>query len=103
MDGDLINQLPSDKNEVSPEEQQIIDTLFTNPEKQAWHRIYLELQETLIIGIVFVLLHLPFLDDIIQSISPQIASTSSFMLGIKSVLFMVLVYFIRNLPFIKKK
>ena len=89
---DVIKNLPTDKNEVSTEELNTVNYLFKKdlPLKE---KVIGEIKMVILAGILFVLVSLPFLNDIIKQ---YINITSDYILiAIKSLIFMILFYILK--------
>ena len=86
---DLIGGLPTDEeSEIEENELQILNMIFKeNP--SSFKAIIKEFYELLIIGILFIIFSLPYIDDIVQSILP-ITNNYYFLLVIKSIFVMLL-------------
>jgi len=85
-----MNYLPRDDTaRATPEELQIVDSLFKNQTTR--NAIYEELRPIVYAGICFALLSLPFTDMIIQSVLP-IAQSKIVRIAIKTILFMFALY-----------
>ena len=79
---DLISDLPVDKNEPTPSEIQIIDTIFKK-HKKTMNSIFLEAKESLIVGILFVIFSIPVVDSVIKRFIPSSNNSSYILLLIK--------------------
>ena len=81
---DIISSLPTDKNEPSTAELQVVNTLFANHKKEI-NSLLQEARESLIVGIIFVIFSLPYIDTTIQKFIP-ITTTSSYILLLIKIL-----------------
>jgi hypothetical protein len=85
---DLISGLPTDESEVVENELQILNMIFKeNP--SSFKAIFKEFYELLIIGILFILFSLPYIDNIVQSVLP-ITNNYYFLVVIKAIFVMFL-------------
>ncbi len=91
--GDFIQNLPTDSVKPSPEESQIINTLFNNPEKIK--NVCVEFKDSIFVGILFLIFTLNYVDKFIKSIFKQ-AENPYILLGIKTICIMVIYYLAKN-------
>ena len=92
---DLISDLPVDKNEPTPSEIQIIDTIFKK-HKKTMNSIFLEAKESLIVGILFVIFSIPVVDSVIKRFIPSANNSSYILLLIKILLVMLLFWVLKH-------
>ena len=86
---DLISELPVDKKEPSTTELQIVNTLFTK-HKKTMNSIFSEAKESLIVGILFVIFTIPFVDSMIRKVLPITDRLPWVLLLIKILIVMIL-------------
>lgn len=98
---DRLDILPTDQNNPTHSEIQIIDTLFKQKHKTI-RKILEGTQDILIAGVLFIILSLPQIDQIIKNAIPMTANSDTILLGIKSLCFMILFFIIRNLYLVRK-
>ena len=98
---DRLDILPTDQNNPTHSELQIVDTLFKQKHKTI--RKMLEgTQDILIAGILFFILSLPQIDQLIKNLIPTTANSDIILLGAKSLVFMILFFILRNLYLVRK-
>lgn len=98
---DILEQLPVDKISPTPEELNIIDTLFTQHKKEV-NVIFSELKDCLIIAILFILFSLHQLDDIIKKFIPITRTSVYILLLIKVIAIIIIYWFIKHFYLAKK-
>lgn len=98
--GDLIDTLPQDDINVSIEEQKIADVLFKK-QQTAFNKILNKTSDVILAGFIFVLFLLPQVDIILMKIFPS-TSTSIYILGmIKTLMFMLLFFTLKNIYLVR--
>ena len=91
---DLISKLPTDESDIIENELQILDMIFKeNP--ISFKSIFKEIYSSLIVGILFIIFSLPFINNVIEYVLP-IANNNYFLIGIKSLSVMFLFWFIKH-------
>lgn len=99
--GDYIDQLPSDTSVPSHNEIRIVDKFFQQ-KKSIFDTILLQTKDIIIIGCLFILFSLPFVDNLIKKFV-KITETSPYILvGIKALLFVIIYFFIKNIYLARK-
>jgi hypothetical protein len=99
--GDYIDQLPSDASVPSHNEIIIVDKFFQQ-KKSIFDKIFLQTKDIIIIGCLFILFSLPFVDNLIKKFI-KITETSPYILiGIKALLFVIIYFFIKNIYLARK-
>ena len=99
---DILSQLPSDKTEPSPTELQIVDTLFReNP--SGMKSILGELKDVAIVGALFFILSLPYLDNLIGRVFPVTLNSPYCMVGIKALVMMLGYWVVRHFYLSRKR
>lgn len=99
--GDMINQLPADTSVPSHNEIRIVDQLFQQ-KKSMFDKILHNTKDIVILGGLFVIFSLPFVDNLIQKFI-TITSTSPYILvGVKALLFVFSYFIIKNLYLARK-
>ena len=93
-DFDFISELPTDKNKPSDNEYRIINTLFK--EKNTINIIFKEMQDSFIVGILFVIFSLPMLDSLIIKFIPVAEKSIYVLLCIKVLSIMLLFWVIKH-------
>jgi len=93
---DDIENLPIDANlKASSDEKDIVDSLFGVP-KSSMENIASEMKDLFIIAILFFALSLKNTDELIGKILPATQNSVYLLLGIKTIIFMVLFWIIKN-------
>jgi hypothetical protein len=98
---DHIDKLPVDQNPVSHQEAQIVETLFKE-NKNEIKTTFEELKDSLMVGILFLVLSLPQTERLIQSFLPSTQNVY-ILIAIKTVVFVFFLYIIQNIVFAKTK
>jgi hypothetical protein len=99
--GDAIDQLPADTSVPSHNEIRIVDQLFQQ-KKGMFDHILRNTKDIVVLGLLFVIFSLPFLDNLIKRFV-TIADTSHYALIVIKALLFVLVYFvIKNIYLVRK-
>jgi len=93
--GDLIEQLPTDKSDITHQEKYILDTLFSK-NISTLNKVMKEMREGVIAGLLFIIFSLPFMDSIIKKIITSANSSPIILMGIKAILFVIVFYVVRN-------
>ena len=93
-DFDYISELPTDKNKPSDNEYIILNTLFK--EKNNINIIFKEMQDSFIVGILFVLFSLPMLDTLIIKFIPVAGKLIYVLLCVKVLFIMLLFWIIKH-------
>jgi hypothetical protein len=100
---DPIASLPTDKQEPTPTELHVIHTLFNdNNNKKSMAIIFSEAKESLIVGILFVILTIPQVDTIINKILPMTEKSSYILLLVKIFIIMLLFWLVKHFYLAKK-
>jgi hypothetical protein len=100
--GDLINQLPADNTTLSHNEIRIVDQLFYQ-KKGIFDNILNKTKDIVILGILFVVFSLPFVDDLIKKFVTLAGSSPYILIGVKALLFVLSYFIIDNLYLAKKE
>jgi hypothetical protein len=100
--GDLIDQLPTDKTVSSHNEILIVDKLFQK-NKTMIEVILCNSKDLLLIAGLFMLFSITKLDDFIAKIFPISNNSVFFLTAIKSLLFVLTYFIVKNIHFAKKK
>ena len=100
--GDFIDQLPADTSVPSHNEIRIVDQLFQQ-KKGIFDKILHQTKDIVILGILFIVFSLPFIDELITKFI-TIARTSHYILiGVKALLFVLAYFIIKNLYLVRKQ
>lgn len=99
-DYDLISDLPTNKNKLSENEQRIMNTLFK--EKNTINIIFREMQDSFIVGILFVVFSTPYIDTLIFKVVPAAEKSIYILLCIKVLLIMILFWIIKHFYLARK-
>ena len=103
--GDIIEQLPSDNTYISDSDKKLINDIFqplhTTENKKGISSVFSELKSSIIIGIIFFIISLPQMDSVFKRI---INSTNIYVyLLMKMVIFIIVVWMLKNFNLIKSK
>jgi hypothetical protein len=99
--GDLLRNLPTDNNNPNEKELYYINNIFEK-EQSNIRKLMIEFKDIVMISLLFLLVSIPYFDSIIKKLYPR-AENASIMLIIKSVLFGLLYYMLKNLYTLRKK
>ena len=91
---DILASLPTDKDEPSQEEMVIINNLFVE-NKEATATIINEMFEPFIVGILFVIFSLKYIDSAIFYVLPMTQTSEIFLILTKVVLIMIAFWIIK--------
>jgi len=93
--GDDINMLPVDKNPPSVNEIHLVNSLFTEQNKNIIKTILVEGKDAFLVGILFVLLSLPQVDELLFKLIPSTKNSIYILLGIKAIFIALLWWVIK--------
>ena len=100
---DILQNLPTDKTEIDENEMEVVNLLFENEEdKNSLGRIMNEAYEPLILGSLFMIFNLSYMNNILVTVIPCINGSEIFTLVLKTVLFMLLFWFLKNIRLLNK-
>lgn len=92
---DIISQLPADNTNPTHNELKIVDTLFKHHGGEM-NSIFNEAKDTILIGIIFIALSLPTIDNIIRKLLPVTEKSEYFLIFAKSIVFMLLYWVVKH-------
>ena len=99
---DLIKDLPTDKVEPSTDELQMMDILFKNANTPGMNNLFKEIKDSLIVGILFILLSIPQIDTLLNKYIP-ITQTSPYILILIKAIFIIGLYWLIKHFYLAKK
>lgn len=100
---DMIANLPIDKSIPTESELMMLNTLFKEKEKKSVVRsVVNEAYEPFFVGILFVLLSIPQLDDLIKTNIQITQNSIYFLLLFKMFIIMILFWIIKHFHLCKK-
>ena len=99
--GDIIEQLPVDKSVPSHNEIRITEQLFKK-KKSMFHKILHNTKNILILGGLFIIFSLHFVDNLIIKCIPVAGTSQYILIGVKTLLFMFSYFIIKNLYLARK-
>lgn len=99
-----LKDIPSDKSSISEEDEHIIYNLFADGKKMASKGMIIinQLREVLVAGILYIILSLTFMDGFLISKIPS-CNSKIILIFVKSLIFMVLFYIIKNWNLTRKE
>jgi hypothetical protein len=100
--GDILSNLPIDQSLPSHTELKLVDHLFKK-KKTFFEKILAHAKDILIIGVLFILFSIPQLDDIIKKFITISNKSPYILLGIKTLLFMLTYFIVKNWYLSRKK
>jgi hypothetical protein len=99
--GDVIEQLPADMSVPSHNEIRIVDQLFQQ-KKGIFDRILGQTKDIVILGGLFIVFSLPFIDNLIKKFVTATGTSPYILIGIKALLFVFSYFIIKNLYLARK-
>lgn len=100
--GDIIEQLPVDTSVPSHNEIRITDQLFQQ-KKSIFDKILHNTKDILILGGLFIIFSLPFVDNLITKFITVAGSSPYILIGVKTLLFVFSYFIIKNLYLARKR
>ena len=98
---DNLQYLPTNKLSPSPTDLHLTDQIF-GPETTLTTKFISEGKESIIIGLLFIIFSLPQIDELIKKILPIARNSVYFLILIKSLLFIIIFWLIKNFYLSKK-
>jgi len=98
---DVISHLPTDKSQPTEKELILLDSLFKE-KKSSIKKITDEAYEPFFVGILFVILSLPKVDEIITSNISITQNSIYFLLLFKMIAMMILYWLVKHFHLCKK-
>lgn len=92
---DPISQLPADQTQPSHNELMIVNSLFKD-HGNAMNAIFKEMQGAILVGILFIALSLPQIDDMIKRMLPMTQNSIYILLLVKAIVIMSLFWLIKH-------
>lgn len=99
---DLLSSLPTNLNQPTHNEIEVINRLFTNSNQNMVKNILLDFQNDFILGIVFVILSLPQVDSVITKFVVITQKSPYILLAVKALLFVLISWLLKNFWLIRK-
>ncbi len=99
--GDPIRQLPVDQLQPTPEELQIVNTIFKT-HKTTMDKVIAESKDALLVGVLFIALSLPQADDLVNKYIP-ISTTSTYMTLLIKALAIIIFYWVFKYFYLSRK
>jgi len=99
--GDLIEQLPTDQNDITHQEKYILDSLFSK-NINILSKVMSEFKMALVAGLLFFIFTFSFIDSIIKKLFKITENSTIMLIIIKVILFMVVFYVITNFAISRK-
>jgi len=99
---DLISSLPVDETPLNHNEIHILQTLFKEDNRNDISRIFIELKDSVIGGILFALLSIPQIDELLSRIAPTTKHSPIIRIGLKTIIFIALYWIIINFALSRK-
>jgi len=87
QDADIISNLPADRNKPTENEMHIVNTLF-HQDSSMMDALANESKDSMIIGVLFVLLVLPQTDEMIKKYVPSAENSPYVLIGVKVAIIM---------------
>lgn len=93
--GDPIAKLPVDQSQPTSNELQIVNSLFTK-HRSTMDAVVEEAKDSLIIGLLFIVFSLPFVDGLIKRVLPMTEKSPYVLVAIKAVAVMAIYWLIKH-------
>lgn len=93
---DLLESLPTDQNPLNHYETQFINSLFKKENHYDIKNIAFELKESIAGGVLFIILSIPYIDDLVKRFIPSTTNSLLILLFIKGIIFIALFWIITN-------
>jgi hypothetical protein len=100
QNADVISSLPTNKSVPSYDELKLMDTLFRN--EGSVNNIVKEFKDSLLLGLTFILLSLPQIDELVKKFIPATTNSEYILLVVKGIIFGLLFWLIKNFGLIRK-
>jgi hypothetical protein len=101
MNYDRIDDLPTDNTAMSHNEIQILDTLFKE-QKADMYRLMYGTRDIALAGLLFIIFSIQPVDELVFKFVPSARNSPYILLGVKTLLFMVAFFVIKNLYLARK-
>lgn len=99
---DNVDNLPTNESVPTRTELKIVENIFTKENKGIMERLLGSLKDVFIAGIIFLIFSANFVDETIKSFVPSANISTTMLLGIKTLLFMFVFFFVKNFYLSKK-
>jgi hypothetical protein len=99
---DLITELPVDKEEPTPEQLKIVNTLFKKENKTSLNSVFINAKDAICAGILFIIFSIPQVDTLLGSILPITTTSVYISVVVKALIVVVLFWVIKYFILIKK-
>ena len=99
---DNIDVLPTDQNNPSHAEIQIVDTLFKQKHNTV-QKLLSGTKDVLVIGFIFLLFSLPQFDELLKKLIPATEKSQYILVAVKAVLFAFAYFLVKNLYLVRKR
>ena len=99
---DLISQLPTDQTPLNHDEIFVLQTLFKEENRKDISRIFIELKDAVLGGILFAILSLPQVNQLLARFVPSTQKSPLILIGLKTIIFISLYWIILNFALAKK-
>jgi uncharacterized integral membrane protein len=97
---DIIEDLPTDETIPTNNEIEVFDKLFKN--ENDIKKIFLELRDTILVGILFIIFSLEQMDQLVHKYIPSTKKSPYILLFIKSLIVMLIFFFLKNMYIVRK-
>lgn len=99
--GDIINQLPSDKDLPTQNEMLIVDKFFKQ-KKNVFERIFNYNKEFILLAVLFIIFSLPIVESTLSKFIPIIEKSPYISILIRSAIFVITYFIIKHLYLVRK-
>ena len=97
---DIIEDLPSDDTILTNNEVEVFNKLFKNDDD--FKKIFLELRDTLLVGILFIIFSLEPINQLFHKYIPSTKNSHYMLIFIKSLMVMLIFFFLKNMYLVRK-
>lgn len=101
QNADSIATLPTNQVQPSHNELKIVDTLFKS-HGGTMNKIFAEVQDAILIGILFIVVSLPQTDDLLKRLLPMTQNSPYILMLTKAIALIILYWLLKNLWLAKK-
>ena len=93
---DNIENLPTSEYQPSYNEMNIMNSLFQEKNSEGLSNIAYDFKDAAITGGVFAVLSAPFIDTYIQKFVPFTSKSPYYVIAVKTVIFIIIVWLLQN-------
>lgn len=99
---DSIDALPTDQNNPTHSEIQIVDQLFKQSHGTV-QKILRGTKDVLVVALIFLLFSLPQFDELLKKFVPSAEKSLYILIGVKAILFAFVYFIVKNVYLVRKQ